>query len=28
MYLVEFENRMLVFVQWVYDYIHRNRARG
>jgi len=26
MYLVEFENRMLVFVQWVYDYITRNRG--
>ena len=26
MYLVEFENRMLVFVQWVYDYFTRNRG--
>jgi NADH dehydrogenase len=26
MYLVEFENRLLVFVEWVYDYITRNRG--
>jgi NADH dehydrogenase len=26
MYLVEFENRMLVFVQWFYDYFTRNRG--
>jgi NADH dehydrogenase len=26
MYLVEFENRMLVFVEWVYNYITRNRG--
>jgi NADH dehydrogenase len=26
MYLVEFENRMLVFIQWVYDYFTRNRG--
>ena len=26
MYLVEFENRMLVFIQWVYNYITRNRG--
>ena len=26
MYLVEFENRMLVFVRWVYDYFTRNRG--
>jgi NADH:ubiquinone reductase (H+-translocating) len=26
MYLVEFENRMLVFVEWVYDYITHNRG--
>jgi NADH dehydrogenase len=26
MYLVEFENRMLVFVQWLYDYFTRNRG--
>jgi NADH dehydrogenase len=26
MYLVEFENRLLVFVQWVYDYFTRNRG--
>lgn len=26
MYLVEFENRILVFVQWVYDYFTRNRG--
>ena len=26
MYLVEFQNRMLVFVEWVYNYITRNRG--
>ena len=26
MYLVEFENRMLVFVEWVYNYFTRNRG--
>jgi len=26
MYLVEFENRMLVLVEWVYNYITRNRG--
>ncbi len=26
MYLVEFENRLLVLTQWVYDYITRNRG--
>jgi NADH dehydrogenase len=26
MYLVEFENRMLVFVEWVYNYVTRNRG--
>ena len=26
MYLVEFENRLLVFVEWVYDYFTRNRG--
>lgn len=26
MYLVEFENRMLVFTEWVYNYITRNRG--
>jgi NADH dehydrogenase len=26
MYLVEFQNRLLVFVEWVYDYITRNRG--
>jgi NADH dehydrogenase len=26
MYLVEFENRLLVFVEWVYNYITRNRG--
>jgi NADH dehydrogenase len=26
MYLVEFENRLLVLVEWVYDYITRNRG--
>jgi NADH dehydrogenase len=26
MYLVEFDNRLLVLVQWVYDYITRNRG--
>ena len=26
MYLVEFENRMLVFVEWVYNYMTRNRG--
>ena len=26
MYLVEFDNRLLVFVQWVYNYITRNRG--
>ena len=28
MYLVEFENRMLVLVEWVYNYITRNRGRA
>ena len=26
MYLVEFDNRLLVLVEWVYDYITRNRG--
>lgn len=26
MYLVEFQNRLLVFVEWVYNYITRNRG--
>jgi NADH dehydrogenase len=26
MYLVEFENRLLVFVEWVYNYMTRNRG--
>jgi NADH dehydrogenase len=26
MYLVEFENRLLVFVEWLYNYITRNRG--
>jgi NADH:ubiquinone reductase (H+-translocating) len=26
MYLVEFENRLLVFVEWVYSYLTRNRG--
>jgi len=26
MYVVEFENRLLVFVQWVYDYFTKNRG--
>jgi len=26
MYLVEFENRLLVFVEWVYNYLTRNRG--
>lgn len=26
MYLVEFDNRLLVLIQWVYDYITRNRG--
>jgi NADH dehydrogenase len=26
MYLVEFENRLLVFVEWVYNYVTRNRG--
>ncbi len=26
MYLVEFDNRLLVFVEWVYNYITRNRG--
>jgi len=26
MYLVEFENRLLVFTEWVYDYVTRNRG--
>ena len=26
MYLVEFENRLLVFVEWVYNYITHNRG--
>ena len=26
MYLVEFENRLLVFTQWVYNYLTRNRG--
>jgi NADH dehydrogenase len=26
MYIVEFENRMLIFVEWVYNYITRNRG--
>jgi NADH dehydrogenase len=26
MYLVEFENRLLVLVEWVYNYITRNRG--
>jgi NADH dehydrogenase len=26
MYLVEFENRVLVFVEWVYNYCTRNRG--
>jgi NADH dehydrogenase len=26
MYLVEFENRLLVFTEWVYNYITRNRG--
>jgi NADH dehydrogenase len=26
MYLVEFENRLLVFVEWVYNHLTRNRG--
>jgi NADH dehydrogenase len=26
MYIVEFENRLLVFVEWVYNYLTRNRG--
>ncbi|MGO9894394.1 MAG: NAD(P)/FAD-dependent oxidoreductase [Bryobacteraceae bacterium] len=26
MYIVEFENRLLIFVEWVYNYITRNRG--
>jgi NADH:quinone reductase (non-electrogenic) len=26
MYLVEFYNRLLVFVEWVYNYFTRNRG--
>jgi NADH dehydrogenase len=26
MYLVEFQNRLLVFIQWAYNYITRNRG--
>jgi NADH dehydrogenase len=26
MYIVEFENRLLVFVQWAWNYFTRNRA--
>ena len=26
MYLVEFENRLLVFVEWTYNYFTRNRG--
>jgi NADH dehydrogenase len=26
MYLVEFENRLLVFIEWVYNYLTRNRG--
>jgi NADH dehydrogenase len=26
MYLVEFENRLLVFIQWAYNYVTRNRG--
>ena len=26
MYLVEFDNRLLVFVEWVYNYLTRNRG--
>ena len=26
MYLVEFDNRLLVFVEWVYNYFTRNRG--
>jgi NADH dehydrogenase len=26
MYLVEFENRLLVFTEWVYNYVTRNRG--
>ena len=26
MYLVEFENRLLVLTEWVYNYITRNRG--
>jgi NADH dehydrogenase len=26
MYLVEFDNRLLVLVEWVYDYVTRNRG--
>ena len=28
MYLVEFDNRLLVFVEWVYNYFTRNRGPG
>jgi len=26
MYLVEFDNRLLVLIQWMYNYITRNRG--
>jgi NADH dehydrogenase len=26
MYLVEFDNRLLVLIEWIYDYITRNRG--
>jgi NADH dehydrogenase len=26
MYLVEFDNRLLVFTEWVYNYVTRNRG--
>jgi NADH dehydrogenase len=26
MYVVEFDNRLLVLIEWIYDYITRNRG--
>ena len=26
MYLVEFDNRLLVLIEWVYNYVTRNRG--
>ncbi len=26
MYLVEFDNRLLVLIEWIYDYVTRNRG--